>query len=787
VKNLYKDKWKSYLKLGLIPYPASRNGKNPIVPWKDDLPAPCSDDYAEWEERYPDANIWVLLGNDFIVIDPDGPGAEEFAKSLNLPKCPTSKSGNISIHRWFKVSSPIKPLKIQNGDGTFLEVRTGHMGMLAPPSIHPETKKAYKWMDGHSPWNIRFPELPIEIYERIKALLPKQETKPEPRMMPAHEGNGLGPLDVERYLNHYGIRPTVKQDIGRTLFLFDHCLYENEHTTPSKKGDSSIIQGADGKLGYQCFHNHCAFKTWADARKVISGDDPIIQFCEGYTPPQTKDSISQFNKGNEKTAFILESVNSKSVREEALPAQLAEISDQEKSELLFKDFSDTENARRFLKFNRDTFLWIEDLQRWWHHDPDRPGWGDGEMAVRSSMKETANRINKLALEMPFTDDKQRLEKLKQCIAWKDANGIENSIKMLRDEGFTQSNKFDTNPFLFLCKSGLINLKTGEPATLKPSDYLHKMSPVRLDPEAKYPQWDQFIKDISLNNEELILFIKKFAGYTMTGDTREEKFLILEGPGANGKSTLLEVIAGILGEYAVPIPFATFKDPKWDQGGNAHQADIVQLIGARFIRSVEIKERARLNIERLKSLTGNDEMSARPPYARDNIKFFPVGKIWLAVNHLPKIYDTTLSSWRRILRIPFLYTVPPDKLIKDYSKKLLREESAGILNWMLDGCYIWQREGLEPIPSIVMDATNEYRLESNPIKRFVSEKYEIGKFQCACGDFYSSFLSWWKDEMGEIEPISKIEIGKELKRMEFDTRTIKNVKHYIGLKPKIEIN
>jgi putative DNA primase/helicase len=468
-----------------------------------------------------------------------------------------------------------------------------------------------------------------------------------------------------------------------------------------------------------------------------------------------------------------------------LPAELVALSDEEKSELLSKDFSDTENARRFLKFNKDRFLYAEDLQRWLHYNPLRPGWGDGEMAVRSCMKETANLVNQLVLSLPFTDDKKRLEKLKQCVAWKDAGGIENSIKMLRDEVFTQSNKFDTNAFLFLCKSGPINLRTGRLEDSKPSDYLRKMSPVRFDPDAKCPQWVQFLTEIFLNIPDLIFFIQKFCGYTLTGNTSEEKFLILEGPGANGKSTLLEVIAGILGEYGVPIPFATFKDPKWDQGGNAHQADIIQLIGARFIRSVEVKERARLNIERLKSLTGTDEMSARPPYARDSVHFYPVGKIWLAVNHLPKIHDTTVSCWRRLLRVPFSYIVPPDKQVKDFSKKLLQEENSGILNWMLDGCYLWQKEGLEPIPSIIMDATNEYRLESTPVKRFVSERCEVGKYQVTCSQLYEAFVDWWKDEMGEIEPISKIEMGKELKRMEMDTRPIRNVKHYVGLRLKNE--
>lgn len=463
------------------------------------------------------------------------------------------------------------------------------------------------------------------------------------------------------------------------------------------------------------------------------------------------------------------------------------IDDEEKMELLSKDFSDTENARRFLKLQRNVFLWIEDLKEWWNFSPDRPGWGDGEMAVRSRMKEAANMVNKAALEMPFTDDKQRLEKLKKCIVWKSANGIENSIKMLRDEGYARSTDFDINPFLFLCKSGVINLTTRKLKSPSPSDRLRKMSPVKFDPKAKCPQWIQFLKDTFLNNLELIFFIQKFCGYTLTGNAGEEKFLVLEGPGSNGKSTLLEVIAGVLGEYGLPVPFATFKDPKWDQGGNAHQADMVQMIGARFIRSVEIKEKARLNIERLKSLTGKDEMSARPPYSRDYIKFKPTGKIWLAVNHLPRIYDTSHACWRRLLRIPFLYTVPADKEVKDFSDQLLQEESLGILNWMLDGCYVWQKEGLEPIPSIVTNATEEYRLESTPVKRFISEKCETGKFQITCGDLYTSFVSWWKEEMGEITPMSKMEFGREIKQMGFDIRKIGNVKHYIGLRQKMGFN
>lgn len=294
--NIFKDNWKRYRELGLIPYPASPKGKNPIPQWKDDS-VPTHDLFSEWERKYPNANLWVRLGDRFAVIDPDGPGAEEFVQSLNLPECPVSISGGKSRHRWFKTSSPIKSLKVQNGDGTFLEVRTGSMGMLVPPSVHPETKNPYQWPEGHSPWDIPFPELPIEVYEQIKGLQKKPEPKPEPKMEPAQNENpSLGSLNVQKYLDHFAIKYQVKPDGQRTIYALERCLFADQHTTPSVQGDSSIIQGADGKLGYHCFHAHCGFRTWRDARRAISGDKPILEFFNGYKPPSEKDPNWLFHK-----------------------------------------------------------------------------------------------------------------------------------------------------------------------------------------------------------------------------------------------------------------------------------------------------------------------------------------------------------------------------------------------------------------------------------------------------------------------------------------------------------
>ena len=274
MSNIFRDHWRSYHQIGLIPLPA--NGKAPLVRWKEEHIARVEpDDFARWEEQHADSNIWVYLGDDFVVIDPDGPGAEEFVQSLDLPGGPVSLSGNKSRHRWFGAASPLKPVRVQMEDGSLLEIRTGRQGMVVPPSIHPTTKRPYQWAEGKAPWDIDFPDFPLEHYERIKALQEKPVSGIEPGRS---ESPATGRLDIKRYLDYYRVAYQIKElDGQRILYAFERCLFADQHTTPDNAGDSGIIQGPDGKPGYHCFHNHCASKTWHDARKSISGDEPIAQ------------------------------------------------------------------------------------------------------------------------------------------------------------------------------------------------------------------------------------------------------------------------------------------------------------------------------------------------------------------------------------------------------------------------------------------------------------------------------------------------------------------------------
>jgi len=187
-EKIYKDHWESYRDLGLIPLPGCKDKKASIVPYKKyEDKSPLNEAFLKWEKEFPDHNIFVLLNN-FLVVEGDSEEGEKFIQSLNLPPCPTSSSGKRSVHRWFKNPSSLEKLDItvpgSNGKGEIhVEVRTGFMGMFVPPSIHPETKQPYKWMDGLSPQDIDFPEMPIEAYEKIRGLKDNEgkTTAREPR------------------------------------------------------------------------------------------------------------------------------------------------------------------------------------------------------------------------------------------------------------------------------------------------------------------------------------------------------------------------------------------------------------------------------------------------------------------------------------------------------------------------------------------------------------------------------------------------------------------------------
>jgi putative DNA primase/helicase len=203
-----------------------------------------------------------------------------------------------------------------------------------------------------------------------------------------------------------------------------------------------------------------------------------------------------------------------------------------------------------------------------------------------------------------------------------------------------------------------------------------------------------------------------AGYALTGDTREQVLFILYGTGANGKSTFLEVLRALLGEFARQTDFSTFLVRSSDTVRN----DLAKLAGARFVTAVEAEEGRRLDEALVKQLTGGDRITARFLY-KEFFEYDPQFKIFLATNHKPVIWSPGEAIWRRIRLIPFAVTIPEAEQDHTLVAQLCTE-LPGILRWAVQGCLAWQQEGLG-IPEEVQQATAAYRQDMDALAGFLA--------------------------------------------------------------------
>jgi len=246
---------------------------------------------------------------------------------------------------------------------------------------------------------------------------------------------------------------------------------------------------------------------------------------------------------------------------------------------------------------------------------------------------------------------------------------------------------DCNPWLLNVRNGTIDVVTGEFREHRQEDMITKLANAEYDPAADCPLWKQFVREIMDYKPELINFLQTAIGWALTGDNTEQTMFILYGSGANGKTTFLNTIQYLLGDYATSTPTESFMKKNTDQYTN----DIARLRGTRFVSTTEAEQGRRLSEPLIKKITGNDQITARFLYG-EYFNFTPNFKIFTATNHKPVIKGTDHGIWRRIKLIPFTTTIAQDKQDKNLEAKL-KQETSGILNWLLEGTARWKREGL----------------------------------------------------------------------------------------------
>jgi putative DNA primase/helicase len=434
-------------------------------------------------------------------------------------------------------------------------------------------------------------------------------------------------------------------------------------------------------------------------------------------------------------------------------------------------FTDATNAQRLfrehgkdIRYNAAWKKWVVWNGKHWETD-------EGALIHERGLETVRNIYDEVLL----TDD------------WRERIEIENYAKlsesMRRRKAFVEaasvikalnitSDDLDPSLWLLTVKNGTIDVTTGEFREHRQEDMITKIAHVEYKPEADCPLWKQFVREIMDYKAEVITFVQTVAGWAWTGDISEQTMFILFGSGANGKSTFLNTIMYLLGDYAIATPTETFMRKNGDQNTN----DIARLRGTRFVTTTEAEQGRRLSEPLIKKITGNDQMTARFLYG-EFFNFTPTFKIFMATNHKPVIKGTDHGIWRRIKLIPFTTRIPEDKQDKHLELKL-REEGPGILNWLLEGTARWKREQLKA-PAAILNATDEYRGEMDVIGNFLKEcciqKPEVS---IRIRELFKAYQDWCGEN--NEHAVSERFFGLHLKEMGIEQSRTSEARFWSGL-------
>jgi putative DNA primase/helicase len=302
-------------------------------------------------------------------------------------------------------------------------------------------------------------------------------------------------------------------------------------------------------------------------------------------------------------------------------------------------------------------------------------------------------------------------------------------------------QWDADPWALNTPAGVIDLRTGARRPARPDDYMTKLTGIAPDACCPIPTWLRFLDRTAGGDAELIAFLRRMAGYSLTGLISEHALFFLFGTGANGKTTFLNALIGCMGDYHKTSPIETFTA----SSNERHPTDLAGLRGSRLVTAVETEEGRRWAESKIKSLTGGDRIAARF-MRQDFFEFVPTFKLIIAGNHRPGLRSVDEAIRRRFNLVPFTTTIPPaerDETLADQ----LRAEWPGILAWAIEGCLEWQERGLAP-PAVVQAATEAYLQAEDALGAWIEESGERDP------DAWESsavlFRSWkaWADRAGE---------------------------------------
>jgi len=355
--------------------------------------------------------------------------------------------------------------------------------------------------------------------------------------------------------------------------------------------------------------------------------------------------------------------------------------------------------------------------------------------------------------------------------------INAAVELSRSKFHVEADQMDRQAYIIGCSDGsVLKLDTGGVPNNHAAIVTKKLS-ANLIVGSSCPEWTAFLNRIFDHDAELISFVRRAVGYSLTGSVSEQCLFILIGTGANGKSTFVHTLQRLFGDYSASVPMATLMDQR---NGSAQTNDLAYLVGKRLVAASEGERGQRLAESKIKMMTGGDRISCRALY-KDYFEFDPQFKLWLATNTLPSISGTDNAIWRRIMVIPFPVTIPD----ADQDKRLgdrLSDELPGIFNWAMEGLREWRQQGLNP-PRRVLQSTGNYREDNDTVGQWIEAACIVKpELRSTMKELYDSYKLWC--ENNGVEAMQNSCFGKEITRRGFEQikGRLCNGRIGIGLKP-----
>lgn len=317
-------------------------------------------------------------------------------------------------------------------------------------------------------------------------------------------------------------------------------------------------------------------------------------------------------------------------------------------------------------------------------------------------------------------------------------------------------QLDANKKLLGVANGVVDLNTGELIENKPEMLITKFAPVQYDKEAKCPMFIDFLKQIFNDDQLVISYVQRMMGYCLTGLTSSQVLFFFYGTGANGKSTLLNVIEGLLGkDLCKQVPAEVLVMKKY---GETPSNGTARLHGTRVAMANELPHNSFFNETVIKQLTGEDTVAARFLF-KEHFDFKPEFKLIIVGNHKPVIQNTDNGIWRRIHMLDFPVSIPEGQRDLKLNEKL-KSELSGILNFAIVGCLECCANGLQP-PQSVIESVEEYRADMDVFGSWLDENIvESASSEVYASKLYENYKEW--ADINGFKAMSSTAFGRLMK-------------------------